>query len=107
MATEGRYKLLWYPCGNVVQLFDLQEDPSELHDRSADPSLAPVRARLEAALVEGAWGADLGWVRDGRLVGMPAREFRGQVNRGLSGQRGHQFPPPPIMDASVVVGTPG
>jgi hypothetical protein len=107
MATDGRHKLLWYPCGNVIQLFDLQEDPRELHDRGADPALADVRARLEAALVEGAWGADRDWVKDGRLVGMPAREFRGGVNRGLSGQRGHHYPPPPIMDASIVVGTPG
>jgi hypothetical protein len=90
-----------------MQLFDLQEDPRELHDRSADPERADVRARLEAALVEGAWGADLDWIRDGKLVGMPAREFRGGVNRGLSGQRGHHYPPPPIMDASIVVGTPG
>ena len=107
MATEGRFKLLWYPCGNVIQLFDLEEDPRELHDRADDPALAPVRARLEAALVAGAWGADLDWIRDGRLVGMPARAFVSQGNRGLSGQRGHHFPPPPIADASVVVGTPG
>jgi arylsulfatase A-like enzyme len=107
MATEGRYKLLWYPCGNVIQLFDLEEDPRERHDRAADPALAAVRARLEAALIEGAWGADLDWIRDGRLVGMPARDFIGQANRGLSGQRGHHYPPPPIVGADVVVGTPG
>jgi arylsulfatase A-like enzyme len=107
MATDARHKLLWYPTGNIVQLFDLAEDPQELHDRAADPALAGVRARLEAALVEGAWGVDLDWIRDGRLVGAPARDFIGQPNRGLSGQRGHHFPPPPIMDASVVVGTPG
>ena len=107
MATEGRYKLLWYPCGNVLQLFDLEEDPQERHDRAADPALATVRARLEAALIEGAWGADLDWISDGRLVGMPARDFIGQANRGLSGQRGHHYPPPPIVGADVVVGTPG
>jgi hypothetical protein len=66
-----------------------------------------VRTRLEAALAEGAWGADLDWVRGGRLVGAPARDFTGQPNRGLSGQRGHHYPPPPVLGADVVVGTPG
>jgi arylsulfatase A-like enzyme len=107
MATDGRHKLLWYPCGNVAQLFDLQADPREERDRANDPALADVRAKLEAALIEAAWGADLDWVRDGKLVGMPTKEFRPSQNRGLSGQRGHHYPPPPIMDASVVVGTPG
>jgi arylsulfatase A-like enzyme len=107
MATDGRHKLLWYPCGNLFQLFDLQADPRELHDRADDPALAEIRATLEKALVEAAWGADLGWISDGRLMGMPARPFRSSPNRGLSGQRGHHYPPPPIMDASVVVGTPG
>jgi arylsulfatase A-like enzyme len=107
MATNGRFKLLWYPCGNLLQLFDLEDDPQELHDRIGDPTLAPVRARLEAALVEGAWGADLEWIKGGRLVGMPAKPFTGAPNRGMSGQRGHHFPPPPIAGADVVVGTPG
>jgi adenosylmethionine-8-amino-7-oxononanoate aminotransferase len=30
----------------------VEEDPREQHDRAADPALAAVRARLEAALVE-------------------------------------------------------
>jgi muconolactone delta-isomerase len=107
MATDGRYKLIWYPTGNTLQLFDLEADPQELHDRSADAPLASVRRRLEAALMEGAWSMDLDWIRDGKLVGAPAREFRGHANRGLSGQRGHHFPPPPVAGADVVVRTPG
>lgn len=107
MATDGRYKLIWYPTGNVIQLFDLQEDPQELHDRSADPALTARRGALEQALVDSAWGVDLGWIRDGTLVGMPARDFRPQPNRGLSGQRGNQFPPPPQAGVDIVVGTPG
>lgn len=34
-----------------VQLFDLDADPHELHDRSEDPDCAAVRAELEAALL--------------------------------------------------------
>lgn len=107
MATDGRHKLIWYPTGNVVQLFDLQEDPQELQDRADDPTLAGQRRALEQALVESAWGVDADWIRDGALMGAPARPFRSQPNRGLSGQRGHHFPPPPQASASIVVGTPG
>ena len=32
MVTDGRHKLIWYPDGNVVQLFDLDADPTERHD---------------------------------------------------------------------------
>jgi arylsulfatase len=107
MSTDGRHKLIWYPTGNVIQLFDLAEDPGEMRDRAADPALAGTRARLEAALVEDAWGVDLDWISDGRLVGTPDRVSHSQPNRGLSGQRGHHFPPPPQAGADVVVGTPG
>ena len=34
MAHDGRHKLIWYPAGNVVQLFDLQADPRECRDLS-------------------------------------------------------------------------
>lgn len=57
MVRDARYKYLhWegYPC----QLFDLQEDPHELHDRGADPALAHVRADLHERLFE--------WQRDAR-----------------------------------------
>ena len=52
MVRDGRHKLIWYPAGNLVQLFDLDEDPGELHDLADDPDYAAVRARLEAALVD-------------------------------------------------------
>ncbi|WP_202396837.1 sulfatase-like hydrolase/transferase [Teichococcus coralli] len=107
MATDGRFKLIWYPNGNRIQLFDLQEDPQEMQDRAGDASLAPRRAALEQALVEAAWGVDGDWISGGRLTGAPARAFRTQANRGLSGQRGNHFPPPPQAGADVVVGTPG
>ncbi|MDP3416472.1 sulfatase-like hydrolase/transferase [Falsiroseomonas sp.] len=107
MATDGRHKLIWYPNGNTIQLFDLREDPQEMRNLAGDPALADVRAKLEAALVAEAWGVDTGWIADGKLVGTPAKTFQGQTNRGLSGQRGFHFPPPPQAGADVVVGTPG
>lgn len=56
MVRDARYKLIWwrdYPA----QLFDLQEDPRELHDRGADPALRAVREALGERLTR--WLATL------------------------------------------------
>ena len=106
MVTDGRYKLIWYPDGNVVQLFDLHADPRETGDLSDDPARADTRARLTAALVEQLYGEDLDLVADGALRGRPASTLRPGANRGLSGQRGLHFPEPPADDPSKVVGAP-
>ena len=73
MAHDGRHKLIWYPAGNVVQLFDLQADPRECRDLSEAAQYALIRQRLEQALVERAWGVDRDWISAGRLTGFPAR----------------------------------
>ena len=94
MVHDGRYKLIYYPVGNRVQLFDLEEDPDELRDRSRAPECAAIRQRLEQVLAGELYGGDEEWVRDGELVGLPDQEWvPGGTNRGLSGQRGGHFPP--------------
>jgi len=57
MATDGRWKLIRYYASpatntgtNVVQLFDLENDPWETNDLSADPAHAGHITRLSAAL---------------------------------------------------------
>ncbi|WP_108662832.1 sulfatase-like hydrolase/transferase [Acuticoccus kandeliae] len=104
MIHDGRHKLIWYPAGNVVQLFDIEADPDECADRAADPAFAEIRAHLEARLAAELYGADLDFVEDGRLVGSPALTFAPGANRGLSGQRGLHYPPPPLDDPTNVVG---
>lgn len=47
MVRVGRWKLLWYPKTNRLQLFDLQTDPDELSDKSGDPAHADTLARLK------------------------------------------------------------
>jgi arylsulfatase A-like enzyme len=37
---DSRWKVLRYPSVNVTQLFDLQQDPDERHDLSAEPEQA-------------------------------------------------------------------
>jgi hypothetical protein len=41
------------------------------------------------------YGGDLDWVRDGALVGLPNRPAGPRLNRTLSSQRGHHWPPQP------------
>ena len=55
MIRDDRYKLARYPRPGqeaLSELFDLHEDPEEIHDRSDDPALADVRQRLEARLFD-------------------------------------------------------
>jgi arylsulfatase A-like enzyme len=106
MAHDGRHKLLWYPAGNFVQLFDLERDPTEISDEAANPSYAGVRRRLEAALVDHAYGVDVEWVRDGRLAGFECAPFAYQADRAWAGQRGLQYPQPPLSDPTKPVGAP-
>lgn len=47
---EERWKLITYPQINKTQLFDLKNDPAELHDLSQDPAHAQESARLLARL---------------------------------------------------------
>lgn len=96
MIHDGRHKLIWYPGGQIVQLFDLQTDPKECHDLALDPSANEVRLRLEAALIENLYGTDLDWVHEGRLKGYASDGSRIQPDRQLSGQRGVHYPQPPI-----------
>lgn len=96
MIHDGRYKLIWYPGGQVVQLFDLKSDPKECNDLSNEPAAAAIRQRLENALIEHLYGSDLDWVHDGRLKGYPSDGSRIEPDRQLSGQRGVHYPQPPV-----------
>lgn len=91
MVRDARHKLIWYPVGNQVQLFDLSVDPNELHDCSEDPSCSAIRARLESELAKRLYGDDLKYVKDGRLVGEPDKPWEPRPNRRWSGQRGWRF----------------
>jgi arylsulfatase A-like enzyme len=88
MVRTRRHKLIWYPVGNRYQLFDLEADPQEMQDLADNPALAGVRNNLIELLVVHLYGSDLRWIRDGRLVGEPEKEFNPAPSRGLAGQRG-------------------
>jgi arylsulfatase len=105
VINDGRHKLIRYPAGNRVQLFDLDEDPAEMNDLAGQPDRRELRARLEAVLIEHLYGEDLDWVVDGRLKGFAAPEFHMKPNRDLSGQRGLHFPQVPPTDPAKTVGS--
>ncbi len=91
MVRDERYKLIYYAAGNVVQLFDLVQDPLEMNDLSGDRAYASVRDRLLKQLRRQLTGADLAWVRDEEWVGLPQPTFAARPNRGLTAQRGLRF----------------
>lgn len=104
MIHNGRHKLIWYPAGNVVQLFDVNADPTELRDLSNEPSATAVLEDLTKRLIAELYGTDLGYAHDGRLIGLPDSPDEATPNRGLSGQRGVHFPPLAPTDPTKVVG---
>jgi arylsulfatase A-like enzyme len=95
MVHDGRHKLIYYPVGNRRQLFDERDDPQELNDVAASPAYSAAVERLTQTLIGQLYGGDETRVRNGDLVGLPARRFVPGPNKGLSSQRGTHWPPPP------------
>jgi len=108
MLHDGRMKLIWYPAGNRLQLFDLETDPKELDDLADDSAHRATRDRLVEALVKELWGADIdqGWVEDGNLKGFDPGNPPQRPDRSLSGQRGLHYPQPPEAGKDQMVGFP-
>ena len=104
MIRDSRFKLIWYPYGNVVQLFDLERDPDECINLSQDGNSAETRDRLVKHLIDHLYGEDLAWTDQGRLVGVGGPMVLGRRTRGLGGQRGLHYPSIPLTDPSVKVG---
>jgi arylsulfatase A-like enzyme len=58
MICDERWKFVLYPKAGREQLFDLQSDPDEMHDLSADPAHASKRNDLKSRLE--AWRREQG-----------------------------------------------
>lgn len=93
MIHDGRYKMIYYPYGNVTQLFDLLNDPMEKHNLVTEK---PDKVnQLTQLLIEELYGEDLLWLKEGKLKGIPVRdENRGKTDYGLVNQRGYHWPAP-------------
>jgi arylsulfatase A-like enzyme len=92
MVHDGRHKLIYYPTGHRFQLFDLRNDPNEMHDLSEDPEYADIRERLTGILGRRLYGSDMEWVRDGELVGLPEPELTAGYgyNPNMGNARGYR-----------------
>lgn len=94
MARDGRYKLIYYPSGNVFHMFDLESDPREMHNIAASPEVREARITLENHIAKNLYGGDLAWIADGKLVGTAAPEYEPKADYGLYNQRGLHWPAP-------------
>lgn len=106
MLHDGRYKLIWYPAGNHLQLFDIDSDPLEQINLATSAKHQGQLARLTAELLGQLNGGDLQWVRNEKLVGYPAKQTSYPADRAMSGQRGLHFPQPPLDPVATMVGSP-
>jgi arylsulfatase len=106
MVHDGRFKLIYYPVGNTLQLFDLENDPDELQNLAGVPRAAEIQERLTQHLIAELYGGDEAWVQEGVLVGLPDQPYTPRPDRGLSGQRGIHWPPPPLDISGKPVGAP-
>ena len=91
MIRDERYKLIYYPVGNCLQLFDIDDDPLEQSDLAGSPNHADAQRRLTKLLIDHLYADDLQWMKDGQLVGLPDRVYEYPTDRWLGGQRGLRF----------------
>jgi arylsulfatase len=69
--TDGVWRYMYFPQGGSEQLFNLVDDPRELHDLSAEPSAGAEKGRLKAALVAEVARHGGPFVENGQLVEVP------------------------------------
>ncbi len=105
MITNDSFKLIWYPHGNVLQLFDIKNDPYELKDISKTPKMNVEIKKLTKILINNLYGEDKFFIKNGELIGNSAtldittssKTGLGLLGeRELLGQRGIHYPPPPV-----------
>lgn len=93
MIRWNKFKLIYYPCGNVFQLFDLYNDPDEMHDLSDNPAFYNTLDEGRQYLLKNLYGEDLKWIKDGAFAGFEA-VFSPKADYGLYNQRGYHWPAP-------------
>lgn len=91
MVRKGDYKLIYYPEGNHIHLFNITDDPEETRNLANDASAADAKGELLEILKANLYGGDESWVQNGELVGLPERPFEPSRDVNLRGQRGLRF----------------
>ncbi|HHV97560.1 MAG TPA: sulfatase-like hydrolase/transferase [Clostridiaceae bacterium] len=88
MIRKEDFKLIYYPVGNRIQLFNIKEDPMELMDLSEDKSYENIINEMKQLLIKNLYGSDLEWFSDGKLVGLPEKKRECKASRHFFSQRG-------------------
>lgn len=96
MIRTTTHKLIWYPVGNYFQMFDMIDDPREMHDLAGDVTHADTLDQLKTLMLGELYGSDEKWVKNGALVGESGKAYWPGPNREMSLTRGNQWPVPPI-----------
>ncbi|MYJ77097.1 MAG: sulfatase-like hydrolase/transferase, partial [Caldilineaceae bacterium SB0670_bin_27] len=69
--TDGRWKYIWFPVGGSEQLFDLENDPQELHNISSAEVASPHLERLRTELIARHQARGSSAVEEGNWVTLP------------------------------------
>lgn len=94
MVVDGKYKLIYYAVGNVMQLFDLDNDPYEKVNIINTETILDIQKSLTDFLIVNLYKEDLNWISDGKLTGLPNKDFNPPADYALYNQRGGHWPPP-------------
>jgi arylsulfatase len=94
MVHDGRYKLIYYPAGNLFHLFDLESDPLEKRNLAGEAEVSAILKKLTGYLIKNLYNTDENWLKEGKLAGFAAPEFTPKVDFGMHNQRGTHWPPP-------------
>ncbi|MFW6302999.1 MAG: arylsulfatase [Candidatus Sumerlaeota bacterium] len=65
--TDERYKYIWYPGSGLEHLFDLKEDPREMHNLAGKPDQLDRLRHYREILARELEGRPEGFVKDGKL----------------------------------------
>ena len=69
--TDGRIKYIFHAFDGEEQLFDLEQDPGEIHDLAGDPAHADTLHTWRERLIAHLEHRGEEWVKDGRLALRP------------------------------------
>ncbi len=73
--TDGRFKYIFHARDGEEQLFDLENDPGELHDLASEPDHQSELRKWRERLVEHLAERGEKWVKNGRLALRPERQL--------------------------------
>lgn len=77
MIRMENYKLIYYPYGNKIQIFDILQDKNELHDLSDKDEFKNVKEEMLIRLCSSLYGKDREeWIKNGKLVGLETPDYK-------------------------------